>query len=125
MGFEHRLMGGGTGGSSLARSRAHIFHPLPQRQGSLGTAGTCARSADPRRLLQSLGTTSTSYSPPGWREPWSTRLRGRACAEKPEACKVKHTFVVWHQLFPATMGEQAPCAFQSPFPLHVASQWQY
>lgn len=65
------------------------------------------------------------WSPLGWWETWSTSLRGRACAEKPEACEVKHIFVVWHQLFPTTVGEQAPCAFQSPFPLHVASQWQY
>lgn len=35
------------------------------------------------------------------------------------------TFVAWHQLFPTGVGEQALCAFQSPFPLHIASQWQY
>lgn len=47
------------------------------------------------------------------------------CAQKAAACEVKQGFVVWHQLFPATMGEQAPCAICSPFPLHGASQWQF
>lgn len=44
------------------------------------------------------------------------------CAQKAAAREVKHVFVVWNQLFPATMGEQAPCAFCSTFPLHGASQ---
>lgn len=121
MSLEHRLMEGRNRGvHPPARNRAHIFQSL------LSTAGTRVQPAEPRWLLQPLRTTSTSHwSPPGWWETWSTRLRGHRCAEKPEACKVEHTFVAWHHLFPTGVGEQAPCAFQSPFPLHIASQWQY
>lgn len=123
---SHGLMGGRIRGFIPCEEQSTHLPALPQRWGSLSTAGTHAQPAEPCWLLQPLGTMSTSHwSPPGWWETWSTHLRGCACAEKPEACKVKHMFVVWHQPFPATMGEQAPCAFRRPFPLHVASQWQY
>lgn len=99
------------------RSRAHIFQPLLQRSGSLGTAGTRAQPAELPRLLQLLGTTSMlHWSPPGWWETWSTWLRGRACAEKPEACKVKHVCSLPPAL-PCYHGRAGTMCLSKSFPL--------
>lgn len=69
----------------------------------------------------------------------AARHRGRAAG----ALRVEHTSegpgvlgrlqpgrlstvsVVWHQLLPATVGGQAPCATRSPSPWHGAGQWPF
>lgn len=49
-------------GPSPARSRAHIFQPLQQPGGSLGTAGTCAQPATPGAGCSGC---TGPWSPPG------------------------------------------------------------
>lgn len=97
IGFEQGLMEGRTGGAHpLARSTAHVSQPCCGGGGAWHGRST------------SLGCRTTWAAPPA--QLWV--LQELCTCREHSASEVKHGFAVWHQLFPATMGEQAPCAFE-------------